>query len=95
MNDTKHKLLFRENSTASNHVKEVIGLLFIEKIPETIIVKSEYVKCPVCRGGRLFDKPAGDKAVVIVVHSTTNEQLSQRMIIKCPKCSQKFLISID
>ena len=80
---------------ASNHAKEVIGLLYIEMIPETVVVKSDYVKCPVCRGGRLFDKPLGDKAVVIAIHGTTNDQQSKRLIIKCPKCSQKFLISID
>ena len=70
-------------------------MLLIERIPETNNVKSDYVKCPVCRGGRLFDKPAGDKAVVIVVHGTTSEKLSQRLIVKCPKCSQKFYISIE
>ena len=39
-------------------------MLLIEQIYETNDLKSDYVKCPVCKQGRLCDKPMGDKVMV-------------------------------
>lgn len=67
-------------------------MLFIEQICEDANLKSEYLKCPSCKRGRLCDKPVGEKATVLALRTGKERQASNRIILKCPKCSQKFLI---
>ena len=47
--------------------KEVIGMLIIEQIYESSDIKSDFVRCPSCKKGRLCDKPAGERATVIAL----------------------------
>ena len=67
-------------------------MLFIEQIYENANLKSDYIKCPSCKHGRLCDKPVGDRATMIALKTEGNIQTSGKIILKCPKCSQKFLI---
>ena len=69
-------------------------MLLIEQIYETNGLKSDYVKCPVCKQGRLCDKPMGDKVMVIAVSEGTGNQAGNRIILKCPICGQRFIITI-
>ena len=77
------------------NIKEVIGMLFIEQVYEKSNIKSDYVRCPSCKRGRLCDKPIGEKATVIALKSGHSERTSSRIILKCPKCSQKFIIHLS
>ena len=69
-------------------------MLLIEQIYETNDLKSDYVRCPVCKQGRLCDKPVGDKVMVIAVSEEHGHQAGSRIILKCPKCGQRFFVTI-
>ena len=58
------------------NIKEVIGMLFIEQVYEKSNIKSDYVRCPSCKRGRLCDKPIGEKATVIALKSGHSERTS-------------------
>lgn len=77
------------------NIKEVIGMLFIEQVYEKSNIKSDYVRCPSCKRGRLCDKPIGEKATVIALKPGHSERTSSSIILKCPKCSQKFIIHLS
>lgn len=66
-------------------------MLVIEQLPENSDFESNYVRCPVCKKGRLCDKPAGDK-IAVAIKVTVPVKKHSRIILKCPKCSQKFLV---
>lgn len=68
-------------------------MLLIERIYEPDNFRCDYVKCPACNRGRLCDKPVGEKVMAIAIQSDATHERSNRIILKCPKCSQKFLIS--
>ncbi len=70
-------------------------MLFIEQVYEKDNIKSDYVRCPVCKSGRLCDKPADEKATVIAIKSNHGERTSNGVILKCPKCSRKFYIHLS
>ena len=74
-------------------LKEVIGMLLIEQIYEPNNIRSDYVRCPACKRGRLCDKPVGEKAMAIAIQGATAKTRNSRIILKCPRCSQKFVIS--
>ncbi|MCH5273425.1 MAG: hypothetical protein J1E35_07105 [Lachnospiraceae bacterium] len=69
-------------------------MLVIEQFHENPDTQSDYVRCPACKKGRLCDKPAGDKAAV-AIKVTVPVKKNSRIILKCPKCSQKFLIYLS
>ena len=75
-------------------LKEVIGVLLIESIFEPNNMKSDHVKCPACKRGRLCDKPIGEKAMAIAIQGDSPRKRSNGVILKCPKCSKQFLISL-
>ena len=68
-------------------------MLLIEQIFEQDTIQSDFVRCPACKRGRLCDRPAGEKAMAIAIHGDASLRKSSRIILKCPKCSQKFVIS--
>ena len=74
-------------------LKEEIGMLLIEQIYEPNNIRSDYVRCPACKRGRLCDKPVGEKAMAIAIQGDTAKTRSSRIILKCPRCSQKLVIS--
>ena len=74
-------------------LKEEIGMLLIEQIYEPNNIRSDYVRCPACKRGRLCDKPVGEKAMAIAIQGDTAKTRNSRIILKCPRCSQKFVIS--
>jgi uncharacterized protein with PIN domain len=67
-------------------------MIIIEQVYEDTDIKSDFVRCPSCKRGRLCDKPIGDIATMIALKTDQKERTSSRIILKCPKCSQKFLI---
>lgn len=75
-------------------LKEVIGMLLIEQIYEPNNIRSDYVRCPACKRGRLCDKPVGEKAMAIAIQGDSPRKRSNGVILKCPKCSKQFLISL-
>lgn len=66
-------------------------MLLIEQVCEKNNIKSNYVKCPIC-GGRLCDKPIEEKAKAVSVDTNQLSGTSSRIILKCPKCPNKFFI---
>lgn len=66
-------------------------MLLIERVCEENRVKSDYVTCPVCRG-RLCDKPIGEKAKSVFAAPNRVNRTSNKIILKCPKCSNKFFL---
>lgn len=84
-----------ERLSPNSKTKEVIGMLIIEQIYETSDIKSDYVRCPSCKKGRLCDKPAGERATVIELNPDHLGRTSSKIILKCPKCGHKFMIHIS
>lgn len=76
-------------------VKDVVDMILIEKVYEDVDIRSEYVRCPSCKRGRLCDKPKGDVATVIALKTDHQGGTGSKIILKCPKCSQKFLIHLS
>lgn len=68
-------------------------MLLIEQIYEPNDIASDYVKCLACKRGRLCDKPAGEKVMAIAIRGDIPKNTTHRIILKCPKCGQKFLLS--
>lgn len=68
-------------------------MLLIEQIFEPTCLRSDHVKCPICKKGRLCDKPQGEKVTAIAVQGNENNYKGNRIILKCPKCGQKFIIT--
>ena len=72
--------------------KGVIGMLLIEQIYNPNDIASDYVKCPTCKHGRLCDKTVGEKVTAIAILGDTPKKGIHLIILKCPKCGQKFLL---
>ena len=52
--------------------------------------KYDYVFCPKCGRGRLCDKPHDTKVNISQIHKN---EVSEHIVVKCPKCSSRYLIS--
>ena len=90
-----HEIPTAAPSSSEDHTtsKEVSGMLLIEQIYEPSDVTSDYVKCLACKHGRLCDKPVGEKVMAIAIRGDIPKSNAHRIILKCPKCGQKFLLS--
>ena len=86
--------LYVEGKAKTTNEKEVIGMLIIEQIYESSDIKSDYVRCPSCKKGRLCDKPAGERATVIALKPDHVGRTSSKIILKCPKCGHRFMIHL-
>ncbi len=69
-------------------------MLLIEQVSEKNEIKSDYVKCPTCKRGRLCDKAIGDKVSVTAIDTDHSNWTSTKIILKCPKCSNRFYLHI-
>ena len=67
-------------------------MILIEQVYEGDDILSGYIKCPLCKHGRLCDKPKGETATVIALEADHHKYSGDTIILKCPKCSHKFLI---
>lgn len=65
-------------------------MIQISKIEDDNSMKYDYVKCPQCGKGRLCDKPRNAKVSILQIHGSGLDQV----IVKCPKCSSRYLISV-
>lgn len=54
--------------------------------------KFDRVKCPLCKTGRLCDKPVGEKVIVLIESNEFSNQNTNKIILKCPKCNQQIII---
>ena len=70
-------------------------MLLIEQVCEKNEIKSDFVKCPSCKRGRLCDKPIGVKVSATAIKSDHSSWTSTSIILKCPKCGQKFILHIS
>ena len=86
--------LYVEGKAKTTNEKEVIGMLIIEQIYESSDIKSDYVRCPSCKKGRLCDKPAGERATVIALKPDHVGRTSSKIILKCLKCGHRFMIHL-
>lgn len=68
-------------------------MLLIEQVCEKNEIRSDYIKCPVCRG-RLCDKPVGEKTKTVPVDTMSLIGTSCGIILKCYKCRNRFFIQI-
>lgn len=71
-------------------------MLLIRQLYYPQRLKSEYVICPACKHGRLCDKPQGEKMAALSLSGNTEAPGSfHGLILKCPRCAQRFIISIE
>ena len=68
-------------------------MLLIEQIFESTNLKSDHIKCPSCKRGRLCDKPIGEKVTAIAIRGNAANYRGNRIILKSPKCGQKFILT--
>ena len=68
----------------------IIALIKADKIDNT---NYDFVHCPSCKA-RLCDKPIGAKATTLKIEGSKLNNLSH-IILRCQKCKNKYLISID
>lgn len=54
--------------------------------------KFDHVKCPLCKTGRLCDKPVNEKVVVLIESDELSIKNNNKIILKCPKCNQQIVI---
>ena len=57
-------------------------------------IKSDFVRCPSCKTGRLCDKPQGIKIRAVPIEDTSVNG-ENKIILKCPKCGRKFIIKLN
>ncbi len=63
-------------------------MIIISTVPPSLkSTEYNYLICPKCKKGRLCDKPKNEKVSAIITKPLTNH-----IIIKCPKCSETFVI---
>lgn len=68
-------------------------MLLIEQVENTTYAQGCFVKCPVCKTGRLFDKAKGVEVVTIPPYSKMFQRTTAQLYIKCPKCARRVGIS--
>ena len=69
-------------------------MLLIEQFDNKTPTPGRFVKCPACRLGRLFDRPA-DIPVAAIPTNPKSTSSSPRIYIKCPKCSRLIGVSFS
>lgn len=71
-------------------------MLLIRQLYYPQRLKSDYVLCPACKHGRLCDKPQGENIAGLSLSGNTETPGSfHGLILKCPRCAQRFIISIE
>jgi DNA-directed RNA polymerase subunit M/transcription elongation factor TFIIS len=67
-------------------------MILIESVFHDDSTPCTVVRCPLCKRGRLCDKPSEEKATVIALTPKQQLRTTNKVILKCPKCSNKFAI---
>ena len=70
-------------------------MIIINQLPKEIPVECEYVKCPICKKGRLCDRAKTTNHIRVISSCTVIDPLMSGIILKCPACAQKFSINIS
>ena len=68
-------------------------MLLIEQFEREVCNQGSFVKCPICKTGRLFDRAKGVQVSTVSISDPKKEKLSVQMFIKCPKCSRRVGVS--
>lgn len=63
-------------------------MIFVNRAPNNY-QSYDFVICPTCKRGRLCDKPC--VSIVSLEHISRND--NEHVILKCPKCGSRFVIS--
>ncbi len=61
-------------------------MLAVKQVTERWSLKRDPIICPVCKKGRLCDKPIIEKVKVVPVQDELPPEPSDQIILKCPKC---------
>ena len=73
-----------------------IKMIWIKQLYIDEDLHCNFVRCPGCGKGRLCDKAANEKAITLSLQSDKHISKSKASIIlKCPKCSARFLVSLE
>lgn len=70
-------------------------MLLVEQISEKNTLLSNCIRCPLCKRGRLCDKPNHIRVKTIVGRFIRNSNETVSVIVKCPSCGQKFNIHLS
>lgn len=69
-------------------------MLLIQQVCEKTMI-SDNVRCPVCKTGRICDKPLGSQIRAIPQGDITMNSNGSTVILKCPKCGRIFRIQLN
>jgi len=61
-------------------------MLAVKQMTERQSLKRDSIICPVCKKGRLYEKPIIEKVKVVSVQDELSSERSNQIILKCPKC---------
>lgn len=61
-------------------------MLAVKQVTERWSLKRDSIICPVCKKGRLCDKPISEKVKVVPGREKLLPEPSDQIILKCPKC---------
>jgi len=75
--------------------KKKVGLLYIAPVRESNTMQYDILKCPVCKRGRLCDVLHSGIVTVRSEQDTGSDGIAASVVVKCPKCSSKFIIYIQ
>lgn len=68
-------------------------MLIIQALKKEEDIKVEFLRCPICKRGRLCDKPLNE-SVRVLKDKNPEQEGTSNVIIKCPKCGQKIRMFI-
>lgn len=74
--------------------KKAVVLLYITQVCENNATQYDFLKCPLCKRGRLCDIPHGGMVTVRSERDTGVDGIVACIVVKCPKCSSRFTIYI-
>lgn len=66
-------------------------MIHISKIEKEQYEEYDYIRCPKCGKGRLCDKPRGAKVSLLHIDGKGLDHV----VVKCPCCSSRYLITAD
>ena len=64
-------------------------MIMISKIDDEDTAQYDFVTCPGCKKGRLCDKPRGEKVSILQIYGDS----LNHVVVKCPKCGSRYLVT--
>lgn len=66
-------------------------MILIIKVEYEPSSQYDFVTCPICKRGRICDKPKGSRVNIL----QTDKKEMDHVVVKCPKCGSRYLISVQ